>query len=162
MKIKLIAFLLLILTCSCEKNVFDRIPLVQVNLKLNKQTTATGLVPILSHESYVRTLSPSTWKPAGYPFIEADRTGFGGILVVHGLPDQMFAFDLACPIEASQQTLIQVTEDGLHAVCPKCNSKYEVAYGSGAPTEGAAKDKRYFLRRYLVYSPDNIILYISQ
>jgi nitrite reductase/ring-hydroxylating ferredoxin subunit len=75
-----------------------------------------------------------------------ERTGFGGILVVRTVTGQLQAFDLACPHEASRSVLIVPDENSLYAVCPKCGTKYDIAFGTGAP-DGVS---RFYLKRYNV------------
>ena len=59
-----------------------------------------------------------------------EMTGFGGVLVYHGVNasgmDQYYAFDAACPYEAKTSIIVEVTDDGLYAICPKCGSKYDL------------------------------------
>jgi nitrite reductase/ring-hydroxylating ferredoxin subunit len=75
-----------------------------------------------------------------------ERVGFGGVLVVHALDDQFHAFDLACPYEVNQGVRVAADENNLFAICPKCGTKYDIAFGSGAP-DGVSK---YYLKRYTV------------
>jgi nitrite reductase/ring-hydroxylating ferredoxin subunit len=85
-----------------------------------------------------------------------ERAGFGGVLVVHAVDDRFHAFDLACPHEASRSVLLAADENNLYAVCPRCGSKYDIAFGTGAP-EGVSK---YYLKRYTV-SESNSQLTVS-
>lgn len=91
--------------------------------------------------------------PGGYDKItsvkkQTDRIGYGGILIYHGLNDQMYAFDLACPKEVKRS--VKVVPDSLvtgEAICPVCGSVFTVAYGSGNRIAGDAPEG---LRRYRV------------
>ncbi|MDR1600895.1 MAG: (2Fe-2S)-binding protein [Tannerella sp.] len=78
--------------------------------------------------------------------INIERIGFGGVLVVHATDGRFYAFDLACPHEVSRSTLVEADENTLNAVCPKCGTKYDIAFGSGAPN-GIGKN---YLKRYIV------------
>ncbi|MDR0756578.1 MAG: (2Fe-2S)-binding protein [Tannerella sp.] len=78
--------------------------------------------------------------------INIERVGFGGVLVVHATDGLFYAFDLACPHEANRNTLIEADENILNAICPKCGTKYDIAFGSGAPN-GVSKN---YLKRYTI------------
>jgi NAD-dependent SIR2 family protein deacetylase len=75
-----------------------------------------------------------------------ERAGFGGVLVVRTVTGSMQAFDLACPYEASRNVLIAPDENTIYAVCPDCGTKYDIAFGTGAP-DGVS---RFYLKRYNV------------
>ncbi|MDR2041324.1 MAG: (2Fe-2S)-binding protein [Tannerella sp.] len=74
------------------------------------------------------------------------RVGFGGVLVVHAADDRFYAFDLACPYEASRSVRVAPDANTIYAVCPKCGTKYDIAFGTGAPN-GVS---RFYLKRYNV------------
>lgn len=79
---------------------------------------------------------------------QTDRLGYGGILIYHGLDDNIYAFDLACTKEVKRS--VRVVTDSLvtgQAVCPECGSVFNVAYGSGNRISGDAPEG---LRRYRV------------
>ncbi|MDR1407728.1 MAG: (2Fe-2S)-binding protein [Tannerella sp.] len=82
--------------------------------------------------------------------INTERVGFGGVLVVHASDGLFYAFDMACPYEASRSAIIEADANTLYAVCPKCGTKYDIGFGSGAP-DGIGKD---YLRRYIVTGAD--------
>ena len=62
------------------------------------------------------------------------RQGLGGVLVYNGFSNNggsqnvYYAFDAACPYEASSNVKVEV-QDGTFAVCPKCGSKYAILNG---------------------------------
>jgi nitrite reductase/ring-hydroxylating ferredoxin subunit len=74
-----------------------------------------------------------------------ERRGFGGVLVVHTVLNEYKAFDRACPYEAQPGITVEVDNEILYATCPKCGSKYEIGFGTGAPSDGVSK---YGLRPY--------------
>lgn len=79
---------------------------------------------------------------------QTDRLGYAGILIYHGLDDEIYAFDLACTKEVKRT--VRVVTDSLvtgQAVCPVCGSVFNVAYGSGNRLSGDAPEG---LRRYRV------------
>ncbi|MDH6356273.1 (2Fe-2S)-binding protein [Parabacteroides sp. PF5-9] len=63
--------------------------------------------------------------------------GLGGVILFHGIDNgygAYHAYDLACPYEEEATTLLSVNESELNAVCPKCNSSYELSLnGNGNP-----------------------------
>lgn len=81
-----------------------------------------------------------------------EKTGFGGVLVYHGIDNigtdnAYYAFDAACPVEHQANVRVEVEEDAIYAICPKCGSKYELIYGVGNPVEGPATEglKQYYV-----------------
>lgn len=81
---------------------------------------------------------------------QTDRLGYAGILIYHGLDDEIYAFDLACTKEVKRT--VRVVTDSLvtgQAVCPVCGSVFNVAYGSGNRLSGDAPEglRRYRVRR---------------
>ncbi|MDR2138514.1 MAG: (2Fe-2S)-binding protein [Tannerella sp.] len=82
-----------------------------------------------------------------------ERAGFGGVLVVHAMDNRFYAFDLACPHEANRSVLIVPDENTVYAVCSGCGTKYDIAFGTGAPN-GVS---RFYLKRYNV-SDDGMLI----
>lgn len=66
-----------------------------------------------------------------------ERTGLGGVLVYHSV-DGYFAYDLSCPNETQASVRVEMDENGINAVCPKCGSTYNVFEGYGSLVEGPA------------------------
>jgi len=77
--------------------------------------------------------------------VSTESVGFGGVLVVHAIDDQYYAFDLSCPHEANRSTLVEADENTLNAVCPKCGTKYDIGFGGTGAPNGVSK---YYLKRY--------------
>ncbi len=80
--------------------------------------------------------------------------GSGAIAVVRSIDDgeQYFAFDLLCPNDYISRTNLEI--DNIYLSCPKCNSKYEIMYGSGGVVEGISKTP---LRKYKATMQSNIL-----
>jgi len=75
--------------------------------------------------------------------------GFGGILVINGLGENvvnLFAYDLACPVEAQRNIRVAPDNPAVTATCPKCGAVFTIATGTGAPKS----DTKYFLKSYKV------------
>lgn len=63
--------------------------------------------------------------------------GFGGILIFRDYDNKLHAVDLACPVEASEDVLVDVTMP--YAICPKCKTKYDMTFGFCTPVSGPGK-----------------------
>ena len=92
---------------------------------------------------------------------DREQTGFGGVLVYHGLSSNgtgaFFAFDAACPHEASANVIVEVDESAVYAICPKCGSKFELLNGIGNPVEGPCAEEKQALKQYVVDTNGNKI-----
>jgi nitrite reductase/ring-hydroxylating ferredoxin subunit len=113
--------ILWIFSCKTEENPIPSYP-VYLNLDLTFEDKVLKAIPAYK-EFTNRNINIAL----------GERIGYGGVLVVHTLLDEYKAFDRACPYEASANVTVQVDEEILYAVCPKCGTKYEVGLGSGAP-----------------------------
>ena len=131
---KFLPVLCLLIMAACEKAPINPIPDYPVRLELNLMFQDKDLNGLFTYKSFT------------VPRTASDRLGFGGILVTHGLADEFFAYDLACPHEVLRDVKIEVTESGLTAKCPKCSSEYDIM-GGGARTSGPSA---YSLKRYRV------------
>lgn len=128
---------------SCSKTYESSIPYRQVNLELDLSYQDKALKAVQAYKIYTQ----DNIDQAG------ELTGFGGVLVYHGLDnaggDAYYAFDAACPYEADKNTIVAVDDDAVYAVCPKCHSRYELLNGIGNPVSGPAE---YTLKSYQVFS----------
>lgn len=126
---------------SCSKTYKSSIPERAVYLELDLRFQDKALKAIQAYKIYDQT----NIDQAG------EMTGFGGVLVYHGLSsdgsDAYYAFDAACPYESNSNTRVEVDADGVYAVCPKCESRFELLNGFGNPVSGPAE---YNLKAYLV------------
>ncbi|WP_321519441.1 hypothetical protein [uncultured Bacteroides sp.] len=85
------------------------------------------------------------------------KLGFGGLIIGNSNYNGYCAFDAACPVEASRDVIVTLTDDGLgKAVCPKCKTIYDLN-NSGAPN-GVGTE---YLRNYSVTEAGADKLYIS-
>lgn len=123
-KIRRIFPLLILFTLlSCADTIETRIPYRIVSLELDLAYQDKALNAIQAYKIYTQAN------------IDQDReqTGFGGVLVYHGLSSNgtgaFFAFDAACPHEASANVIVDVDESAVYAICPKCGSKFELLNG---------------------------------
>ena len=142
-----ILFILFIListfSCKVEKN---PIPITAVYLNLDLTYEDKELKTIPSYKEY-------TIKNINIGL--GERAGYGGILVVHDMLGKYKAFDRACPHETNPGVTVEVDNEVLYAVCPKCGTKYEIGIGDGIPN-GSSKHS---LRQYSVtISGDKLIV----
>ena len=127
---------ILILTFSCgiERNPIPDAP-VYLNLDLSNKDKELRVIP--SYKEYTaRDIN----------FAIGERAGFGGVLVVHNMLDEYKAFDRTCPYEINAGITVEVDNEVLYAVCPKCGTTYEIGIGAGIPN-GQSK---HGLRQYNV------------
>lgn len=145
---RLLFLILLFPLAACEDVVDSMVPRARVELELNTRTTGLEF----EQNGYQLITTP----PNSSSYI-----GFGGLLLIRGYtsPTEVYAFDLACPVEVSRTVRLKV-EDSYKAVCPACGSTFDmIRYGNPAPTTGAAKDKKLLLRRYNAwYSESDYLL----
>jgi hypothetical protein len=151
MKKTLILLLFVGLAFSCGEEIYSTIPYAPVNLLLNLDFADNALNANLSYEVITQQR------------IASDKLGFGGILVINGNGVEnanLYAFDLACPVEAQRN--IRIVADNLSspsasiqtaitATCPKCGAVYNIANGYGSPQSGT----KLYLKKYNVI-PENI------
>lgn len=140
---------------SCEEANDHRIPAYAVSINL----TNLGVWNTygVSGVGMWNTFILEERIPVGFPYTVSSRTGFGGVLLVGvdagdietsiALPYTPMAYDLACPVEVKPYIRIHVDESRLEGVCDVCGSRYSLL-GGGYPTEGPAKEQRYWLSRY--------------
>jgi nitrite reductase/ring-hydroxylating ferredoxin subunit len=143
--------LLIVFVClafSCDEEIYSTIPTSPVNLFLNLDFLDNKLNANLAYEEITQAR------------IATDRVGYGGILVINGLgvePVNLFAYDLACPVEAQRNVRIlpdNTSAPGAEipiattATCPKCGAVYNIANGNGTPQSGS----KLFLKTYRVVS----------
>lgn len=71
------------------------------------------------------------------------RLGFGGVLIYRDYEGKINACDLACPVEAQRNILVNVKMPT--ATCPECGSKFDLSFGPAQPCGGPARET---LKRY--------------
>ena len=143
---RIFPFWFLFALLSCSDTVDIRIPYRVVYLELDLTYNDKELNAIQAYKIYTQR----DIDQAG------EQTGFGGVLVYHGLSGSgtgtFYAFDAACPYEAASNVRVEVDESAIYAVCPQCGSKYELLNGFGNPVEGSAAEEKYRLQPYTVES----------
>jgi hypothetical protein len=76
------------------------------------------------------------------PAVGSHRYGFGGLVIYRGLDEKLRCYDLACPVEALPNIRVDINPP--FAVCPQCNSRYDLN-AIGSPVAGPARES---LRNY--------------
>ena len=151
----MMAAALLLVTFACTEKIEVRIPYRPVYLELDIAYQDKALNPIQAYKIY-------TQKDVDQA---NEQTGFGGVLVYHGLSSSgtgaFYAFDAACPHEAQAGVTVGVDESAVYAVCPRCGSKFELLNGIGNPVEGPCAEERQSLRQYNVSTNGNTIYIVN-
>lgn len=153
----LLTFLSVACLTACDSVVEDRIPSMPVSIDLsNAGTWSTYGVAGFGDCQYFIFISGEQRLPSGFPYKTTSATGFGGVLLICGMdPFSLetlapLAYDLSCPVERQRNIRVAVDPKTYEAVCPVCDSHYDVTMGGGAPTAGPALsgEHKYGLRRY--------------
>lgn len=119
-----------------------------VSLSFNQGEWMTfGVISIGTHRYFNKLQS----LPANYAYKENYATGFGGILLVGGVGGEPYAYDASCPNESDASVVVSIDRNSFEAVCPKCNSHFEVINGTGVPLSGPAYEKHYALKHYKTF-----------
>jgi len=137
MKRELFFLLFFCIAFSCEKEYYTSIPDYPVNIELRLDNLDSELNANLAYKVITK------------PRFAVEKLGFGGILVINGMgeaPVNLYAYDLACPVEAQRNVLIVPDKSGITATCPRCGAVYTIATGTGAPQSGS----KYPLKLYRV------------
>ena len=152
---------------SCEQLNDERIPLMAVSIDLSNQGLwdTFGVHGIGDYRKFIYTSKVRV--PANFSYTYGSATGYGGILLIGGQNVYTgdvapLAYDLSCPVERDPGVRVNVDNDTYDAVCPKCNSHYNVIEANGAPISGPAKDMKYALSPYNVYPTSNGGFFITQ
>lgn len=139
---RIFACLLLFTILSCSKTIDSGIPYRRVYLELDLTNQDWKLKEAQAYKIFTQQNID----------LAGELTGFGGVLVYHGLSstgsnDAYYAFDAACPNEAQSNITVEVDDAHIYAICPKCSSKYELLNGFGNPVSGPSERG---LQRYSV------------
>lgn len=141
---------------GCETVTENRIPSLPVHIDLSNQGlwNAYGVSGFGSFNYFVFQ-SGSAIEPSGFSYKSSSATGYGGVLLIEGVnPFEMdaqtvpLAYDLSCPVERSRTIRVRIDPTTYDAVCPVCDSHYDVTGAAGAPVAGPAVQHKYGLRRY--------------
>ncbi|MDR1344218.1 MAG: (2Fe-2S)-binding protein [Tannerellaceae bacterium] len=145
---RILICLLALIGSSCEKAFISSIPDYPVYLELDLDFEDNALLTPLAYKIY----TPQNVNQA------VERTGFGGVLVFRGLgntgTNACYAFDTACPYEASRSVTVGVDDAHLYALCDKCQTKYDLTSGAANPVSGPGREP---LKPYRVWSNGNKI-----
>ena len=146
------AALLLVVT-GCRSINDDRIPRMAVNIDLSNQGiwNSYGVNGFGSFNTFI--LANGIVEPAGFPYIYNSATGYGGVLLIYGQNPYTtevgpLAYDLSCPVERLPNVRVYVDLLTLDAVCPECDSHYNVIEAGGTPISGPAKEMNYAMSAY--------------
>jgi hypothetical protein len=145
---KIVLFLLLFacLSSSCDEEIQSTIPNAPVSLNVD-----------LNLADY-RLKSNTAYEMITQPRIVSDKLGYGGLLIINGMGIEtvnLFAYDLACPVEVQRNVRIvpnNMSSSGsdilmaITATCPKCGAVFNIANGYGSPESGT----KLFLKSYKV------------
>lgn len=151
-----ICIILLSLT-NCENVNDERIPNMLVNISLNDSGlwNIYGVSGFGNNKNFIYSANGQS-LPSGFSYKYGSGTGFGGVLLIEGmdpfsaLTSVPLAYDLACPVERKADVRVIIEPDTYMAICPKCNSIYDVTMQKGAPISGIAAtgSNKYALRSY--------------
>jgi len=137
---------ILVFTFSCDVEQ-NPIPKASVYLNIDLRYEDKELKAIRSFKEY-------TYKNINTSI--GERAGYGGVLVVHNMLDEYRAFDRTCPYEANPGITVEVDDEVLHAVCPKCGAKYNIGTSPGILSSGPSKHS---LRQYnVIINGDKLVV----
>jgi len=148
-----LAALLLATHTACDKIDNKAVPSYTVRIDLSGYAlwTTYGVSGLGDYRIFNRDKS----LPANFPYNVNTYTGYGGVLLIMGLNTATndyspLAYDLACPVEASQKITLSIDADNFDAICSKCGSHFDVLQGMGGPKSGVALTNKLGLRTYRV------------
>lgn len=141
---------------GCQGIDDDRIPRMPVSIDLANTGlwNTYGVAGIGIHRDFILSSQPKIQLPAGFPYTARSATGYGGVLLIGGMdpftndPNVPLAYDLACPYCRERDVRVKVDDSTMEAVCPKCDSHYNVVMGGGTPISGPAATRKFAMRRY--------------
>lgn len=139
--------IVLALGCSCERIDNKAVPnfIVRISLDNHALWNTYGVAGVGDYRIFNREKR----IPSNFPYNVNTYTGFGGVLLMMGINGPM-AYDLCCPVEASQSIILSINSENFEAVCPKCGSCYNPLTGDGGPLRGVAINTRVGMRQYHV------------
>lgn len=150
------AFTTALLCSACHQLNDERIPSMAVSIDLSNQGVwnTYGVSGYGQHRDFI--FSNNERQPAGFPYNYNSATGYGGILLISGQNPYTgdiapLAYDLSCPVERLPYVRVYVDDDTLEAVCPDCDSHYNVTEAGGAPLSGPAASMHYAMTAYQCY-----------
>ena len=148
----MIALLAMLTTASsCDKIDNKSVPSFMVRIDLGNYAL-WGTYGVFGMGDY-RIFNREKLLPSNFPYNVNTYTGYGGVLLMMGMEGPM-AYDLACPVEASQNVVLSINPEYYEAVCSKCGSRFNPLMGAGGPISGVAITNKVGMRTYHVY-PSN-------
>lgn len=145
---RIVFCLVVMLVMSCHKVDVSNVPYARVYLELDLAFKDKDLVGSLNFKE----ITSANGQNYG------TQLGYSGVLVVSGFDSsgstRYYAYDLCCPYEAKKNVMVKADNTGW-AQCPECGTKYEIAYGSGTPSDGPSK---FALTRFDVTQQGNKLL----
>ena len=151
------ALLIMLITGACDK--IDNKTLPQYTVRIDLGSYALWNTYGVNGMGDFRIFNRDKNLPANFPYNVNTFTGYGGVLLMMGM-EYPLAYDMACPVEASQNVTMSIDADNLEAVCPRCGSHYNPLTGAGGPVSGVAIKNKVGMRQYHV-NPINGGYYIS-
>ena len=143
---------------SCDKVNNKEVPLYMVNLDLGTYAmwNTYGVAGVGDYRYFDRAKR----IPDNFPYSVNTFTGYGGILLIMALDSSTGsyapqAYDAACPVENQPDVCVGVDATNFEAVCPMCNSRFNVLTGMGGPISGVAHTNKFGLRPYKARSTGN-------
>ena len=134
------------LRTGCDNYDDHRLPARPVHIEIySAQWSVYGVHGYMEWQTFVKNSLPK-----GYSWAANSYSGFGGVLLICGLNNQLLAYDMACPVECKSNVQVTVDEEAGVAVCNACGSTYDVFNGYGQPLSGRAQEKKYGLTSYQV------------
>lgn len=141
---------------GCNSVDDNRIPSMPVNIVIDNPGlwNTYGVSGFGVYRNFIYTSSLKL--PLGFPYTSSSATGFGGVLLIEGMDpfsgdsSVPLAYDLACPVERQANVRIEIDPESYMAICPVCESVYDVTMQRGAPVAGMAAtgNYKYGLRTY--------------
>lgn len=111
---------------SCEREEENPIP----NLSVNIRTPYSDFMQLRNAGSHIE------YKYGNF-YAAGTALGYGGVLIFRDYDNKLHAADLACPVEADKTVVVRVEMP--YAICPNCNSKYDLTFGFCSPISGPSK-----------------------
>ena len=148
----IVAFLCLLGLCGCEGSSWQNsVPAMPVHVVIDTRGlfvhfTETNLNSYITVDADGYYENGVFVKPTG----AMDAWGYGGVVVYVSMAGYV-AYDLACPLCASQSRKSPCIMDGIYAECPHCGEQYELGSGYALPQKGLSKEA---LRRLNIMPSD--------
>ena len=152
-----IALILVLMAASCDHIDNKAVPRYTVRIDLGSY--ALWNTYGVNGMGQFRIFNREKQLPSNFPYNVNTFTGYGGVLLMMGIEYPM-AYDLSCPVEASQDIILSIDPDNFEAVCSKCGSRYNPLTGDGGPVSGGAIKNKLGMRIYRV-TPSNGGYFIS-